>query len=43
MSFKIAGFRNPLSTALVSGFSFVTQDSSGGNIDQTSGSTLKIS
>jgi hypothetical protein len=27
VAFKVTGFRNPLSTALVTGFNFVTMDS----------------
>jgi hypothetical protein len=43
VTFQVTGFRNPLSTALVTGFGILTQDATGGNIDQTSAATLKIS
>ena len=42
MGFKITGFRNPLSTALVSGFQFITEDNLGGDIDILTNSTLQI-
>jgi hypothetical protein len=40
IGFKISGFRNPLSTALVSGFQFITEDSIGGDIDIITTGTL---
>ena len=40
IGFKITGFRNPLSTALVSGFGFITEDSVGGDIDVMTGASL---
>lgn len=42
VGFKITGFRNPLSTALVTGFSFITEDQFGGDIDILTGGTLQI-
>lgn len=42
MGFRISGFRNPLSTALVSGFQFITEDSVGGDIDVLLNSSLQI-
>jgi len=43
VSFKIQGFRNPLSTGVISGFQLLTLDQAGGSIDITTTSTLKIS
>lgn len=34
VAFRVTNFRNPISTSLVTGFSILTQDSVGGNINR---------